>query len=207
MVALLRRLIGVIFWPVLIALLWTQRRTLTEAGRQLVQLAFGAAPAEEMASDGFGRPGTGMGLSAAAPAPTPPPAPNAPAAPSAPPRPASAEAPAEAAPDAGDESTPPTASDETLVVQRELAERAPAGAGRMPDTAPVGDDDGTSAAPEGAVPGDGSRECPSEFPIKGNASSRIYHSPGQASYANTIAEFCFATAEVAEAAGYRPPRR
>jgi len=195
MVTLLRRLMGVVFWPALIALLWTQRRMLGEAGRQLVNMAFGSPPPDEITPGGSGRPSTAMGLSAAAPAPAPPPSAT------------TAEAATEAAADAEDGSAPPTASDETLAVQHELAERAPAGAGRMPATAPVVDDDGASTTPQGAVPGDGSRECPPDFPIKGNASSRIYHAPGQASYANTIAEFCFASAEVAQAAGYRPPRR
>jgi hypothetical protein len=60
--------------------------------------------------------------------------------------------------------------------------------------------------PEGAVAGDGTTACPPDFPIKGNASSRIYHEPGQSSYANTIPEFCFASAETAEAAGFRQSR-
>jgi hypothetical protein len=67
-----------------------------------------------------------------------------------------------------------------------------------------------SAAPprlQGAVAGDGSHDCPDGFPIKGNASSMIYHRPGQSSYERTIPEFCFASAADAEAAGYRPPRR
>lgn len=112
----------------------------------------------------------------------------------------------------GSVSAPPTAADETLAVQRELAERAPAGAGRPGAGADVDVEAdagavGAGGTPAGAVPGDGTRECPDDHPIKGNASSMIYHAPGQASYANTIAEFCFASAEAAEAAGYRPPRR
>jgi hypothetical protein len=58
----------------------------------------------------------------------------------------------------------------------------------------------------GAVAGDGSRDCPANFPIKGNASSMIYHRPGQSSYDRTIPEFCFASETDAEAAGYRAPR-
>jgi len=60
--------------------------------------------------------------------------------------------------------------------------------------------------PFGATAGDGSANCPPEFPIKGNASSKIYHEPGQSSYAPAVAEFCFASAEAAEAAGYRQSR-
>ena len=61
-------------------------------------------------------------------------------------------------------------------------------------------------APFGATPGNGTSECPPEFPIKGNAQSMIYHEPGQVSYAMTIAEFCFASGDAAEAAGYRQSR-
>lgn len=45
--------------------------------------------------------------------------------------------------------------------------------------------------------------CPSNAPIKGNASSMIYHRPGQAYYAATNPEECFRSAASAEAAGYR----
>lgn len=58
-----------------------------------------------------------------------------------------------------------------------------------------------------SVPGDGTRECPPDYPIKGNASSRIYHRPGDSSYAATIAEVCFVSAEDAEAEGFRPRKR
>jgi hypothetical protein len=60
--------------------------------------------------------------------------------------------------------------------------------------------------PEGAVAGDGSLNCPSDYPIKGNGQSRIYHTPGQVSYRSTIAEYCFASAEAAERAGFRVSR-
>jgi NAD(P) transhydrogenase subunit alpha len=62
------------------------------------------------------------------------------------------------------------------------------------------------AAPAGAVAGDGTHLCPEAYPIKGNASSRIYHEPDSASYAQTIPEFCFASATAAEDAGYRASR-
>ena len=60
--------------------------------------------------------------------------------------------------------------------------------------------------PLGAIAGDGTAICPPGFPVKGNAQSRIYHEPGQVSYAPTVAEFCFASAEAAEAAGFRQSR-
>ena len=59
----------------------------------------------------------------------------------------------------------------------------------------------------GSVPGDGSHECPEGYPVKGNSRSMIYHLPGQSSYAATVAEIRFATAEEATAQGFRPRRR
>jgi large subunit ribosomal protein L4 len=46
---------------------------------------------------------------------------------------------------------------------------------------------------------------PEGFPIKGNASSMLYHLPGTAFYGRTIAEVWFATVEDAEAAGFARP--
>jgi HSP20 family protein len=59
----------------------------------------------------------------------------------------------------------------------------------------------TSAPPE-AVRGDGTSECPPDYPIKGNAESGIYHEPGASSYAQTNPEFCFASTSAAEEAGF-----
>ena len=63
-----------------------------------------------------------------------------------------------------------------------------------------------AAVPADAVAGDGTAMCPPDYPIKGNRQSRIYHRPGQSSYAATIAEFCFASEQAAEAAGFRASR-
>jgi small subunit ribosomal protein S6 len=60
--------------------------------------------------------------------------------------------------------------------------------------------------PEGAVRGDGTGECPEDYPIKGNATSKLYHSPGSPSYKRTVPEFCFASTEAAEAAGFNPTK-
>ena len=49
--------------------------------------------------------------------------------------------------------------------------------------------------------------CPGSHPIKGNASSMIYHVPGGAFYARTKPEECFATEADAQAAGYRRSQR
>jgi hypothetical protein len=61
-------------------------------------------------------------------------------------------------------------------------------------------------APAGAVAGNGTTTCPPDFPIKGNAQSKLFHTPASRVYAQTIAEFCFATPEAATAAGYRAPQ-
>ena len=60
--------------------------------------------------------------------------------------------------------------------------------------------------PPGAVAGKGAHDCPEGYPIKGNATSLIYHVPGGGSYERTIPEFCFAAESDAEAAGYRAAR-
>jgi hypothetical protein len=51
------------------------------------------------------------------------------------------------------------------------------------------------------APIDGS--CPDGYPIKANDNSRIYHVPGGRFYVRTVPERCYATAEDAEADGYR----
>jgi large subunit ribosomal protein L17 len=64
---------------------------------------------------------------------------------------------------------------------------------------------GGAAAPAGAVHSGGQIDCPPEYPVKGNAQSKIFHTPQSRVYAQTIAEYCFASSEAAEAAGFRPP--
>lgn len=51
-------------------------------------------------------------------------------------------------------------------------------------------------------PGNG-YNCPAGYPVKGNASSMIYHMPGDRYYKATKPEECFRTASAAKAAGYR----
>lgn len=63
---------------------------------------------------------------------------------------------------------------------------------------------GEAAGPANSVPGTGTAACPDGYPVKGNASSRIFHLPGESSYDRTVPEICFATAEDATAAGFRP---
>ena len=59
-----------------------------------------------------------------------------------------------------------------------------------------------AAAYGGAVPGDGTHDCPTSYPVKGNMPSQRYHKPGQPSYNRTIPEVCFQSAQAAEAAGF-----
>ena len=58
---------------------------------------------------------------------------------------------------------------------------------------------------DGFVRVQGMSTCPDGFPIKGNASSGIYHRPTDSSYQRTIPEVCFTTEESAIANGYRAP--
>lgn len=68
---------------------------------------------------------------------------------------------------------------------------------------------GESSTPEPgfarAVRGDGTLNVPDGYLIKGNADSMIYHTPDSSSYANTIAEWYFASEDDAINAGFRPP--
>ncbi len=123
-----------------------------------------------------------------------------------------------AAPDAGADRASEEAEDQTAAIgiaavpatkDQEPAEGAAdaesdAGADRASDEASHGGVEGESGdLPQGAVQGTGEAECVEGYPIKGNASSMIYHGPGSSSYDRTIPEMCFATEEAAEAAGYR----
>jgi hypothetical protein len=51
------------------------------------------------------------------------------------------------------------------------------------------------------------RECPEGFPIKGNASSGIFHAPTDHAYQRTIPQICFASEDIAIANGFRAPAR
>jgi hypothetical protein len=92
----------------------------------------------------------------------------------------------------------------------ETASEAPMGLAASADaetaeTTPAPDAEAADGmtVPAGAVAGDGGSDCVEGYPIKGNASSKIYHVAGQSSYERTIPELCFATEEDAVAAGYR----
>lgn len=59
---------------------------------------------------------------------------------------------------------------------------------------------------DGWVKGDGDNNVPDGYPIKGNANSMIYHPQESRFYDNTVAEYYFATPEVAETFGFRAPK-
>ena len=104
--------------------------------------------------------------------------------------------------DGGEEASAETGSDDAIEasgsVVSEEAEAAPASSGK--ELGPA-DREGTDW-----VAGNGENSVPEGFPIKGNASSRIYHPVESPSYDRTIAEVYFASPEAAEAAGYRLPK-
>jgi large subunit ribosomal protein L17 len=56
--------------------------------------------------------------------------------------------------------------------------------------------------PEGAVAPNEDGSAPEGYPVKGNADSGKYHEPDGQWYGQTVAEFYFASAEDAEAAGF-----
>lgn len=56
------------------------------------------------------------------------------------------------------------------------------------------------------VMGDGTQDVPEGFPIKGNASSHIYHPAESPNYESTIAEIYFKDGDAAESHGYRLPK-
>src|SRR5687768_5742291 len=97
------------------------------------------------------------------------------------------------------------------IAEREQLEADAAAALEKAETAAteapaVEETDADADVPQGAVRGDGTGECPEDYPFKGNATSKLYHSPGSPSYKRTVPEYCFATTEAAEAAGFNPTK-
>ena len=58
-----------------------------------------------------------------------------------------------------------------------------------------------------SVPSISKSDCPPGYPVKGNASSGIYHFPGGDYYDVTNPEECFASEADAVAGGYRASER
>lgn len=90
-------------------------------------------------------------------------------------------------------------ADTALIRERENGERADVVAEAI-EAADAG------GVPPGAIRGDGGRDCPSAYPIKGNRSSMLYHEPGTPTYDSTIPEFCFSSVGAATAAGFSATR-
>jgi len=133
-------------------------------------------------------------------------------------------APADAAPTraraAAPAAVPPADADAAAPVVAEPSAATPAADTEVAEPSqgvaaePASDSGGTSetaetdAAPFGEgshAPLDGDAQ-PEGFPIKGNASSKLYHRPGTPFYDSTIAEVWFASAEAAEVAGFALPK-
>ena len=62
---------------------------------------------------------------------------------------------------------------------------------------------GDAAEPKLAWVAPDGEACPTGFPVKANERSKIYHVPGGRFYDRTVPERCYATADDAEADGYR----
>ena len=71
--------------------------------------------------------------------------------------------------------------------------------------APPSDVASSTATPAWVEPVEG--QCPISHPVKGNASSNIYHVPGSRFYDMTTPERCYLDAAAAEADGMRAPKR
>jgi hypothetical protein len=99
-----------------------------------------------------------------------------------------------AAPNAAPPASPPTASEPLASARIEVA-----GVPVAPQPATTATAD-TDAGQRWRKPVDGM--CPDGFPIK-VAKSGIYHVPGGRSYDRTVADRCYASADDAEADGYR----
>ena len=109
--------------------------------------------------------------------------------------------------DAAKKSAAKTSAAKKTAVNEDAAKKAaPAeaqglvGAGKSSESTPA-----TADVPKGAVAATEDDSAPKGHEIKGNADSGLYHVPGSAFYERTVAEFWFATAEDAEAAGFQLP--
>ena len=132
---------------------------------------------------------------------------------------AAAAAPADAAPARAVDTAPadakPSAAAPARAADTEAAETEAAEPSRSATDAPAAGSETAKSEPaeadaapfgEGShAPLDGDAQ-PAGFPIKGNASSRLYHRPGTPFYESTIAEVWFASAEAAVAAGFSLPK-
>jgi hypothetical protein len=233
----LRKLLFVVFGVTVLALIWAARRARGQDRQPVGTAPAGAPPMRERdpAAPAFRtdpaleRPGpratSGMTTGAAASAPAAAAVPGvsrqpAPVAEADAPGTASPERLAAAGPDmaawtgnlVGDTEpsgpTEATAPDDTA--ETEVRAAGEATAETEPETIPTPAEETTAiAAEEGKdwIEVNGAKSCPPEFPIKGNATSRIYHKPGEPTYEATVPELCFATEEAAIGLGYRARKR
>ena len=79
---------------------------------------------------------------------------------------------------------------------------APMAAPTVPKPAPAA----TPSAPMADIPGNPDGSCPASAPVKVSR-SKIYHVPEERDYGKTKAKHCFASAQAAEQAGYRAPKK
>ncbi|MGI8879482.1 MAG: 50S ribosomal protein L4 [Jatrophihabitans sp.] len=110
---------------------------------------------------------------------------------------------ADAADDAEDEDAKP-AKAAKKAAEKKIVETSDSDADADDADDEVADDDAPDYGPDAHLPIDDDAQ-PEGFPIKGNASSKLYHVPDSAFYDRTIAEVWFKTAEAAEAAGFELP--
>lgn len=93
---------------------------------------------------------------------------------------------------------PMTAPATTPALTKPMAPAAPAATKAAPMA--------TTATATAEIPGNADGSCPDSAPVK-ISRSKIYHVPEGRSYAKTKAKACFASAEAAEQAGYRAPKK
>ena len=98
---------------------------------------------------------------------------------------------------------PKKAAAKKAAAPKAVAEKAPAKVAALVDTAEIAP--AAADLPKGAVAANEDGSAPEGYDIKGNADSGLYHVPGSSFYNRTVAEFWFATAEDAEAAGFQLP--
>ena len=93
-----------------------------------------------------------------------------------------------------------------IAPEEEMTARAGTGSGVTSESSATSGEGSTMSRGDGFVQVDGMQQCPDGYPIKGNASSGIYHVPGSASYERTIPEICFESIDIATANGFRAAR-
>lgn len=101
------------------------------------------------------------------------------------------------------EKTVTSEADRARRVKSSKSEKAAAPA-KVAEITPAAEAEVTEAPAGSHAPIEGD-EQPEGFPIKGNASSKLYHVPGSRFYNSTVAEIWFADEAAAEAAGYQLP--